>query len=239
MWPQTKAPSRIKESVKEWVPIAQAIVTILAVIFGGWWTYKLFIEQREQYPHANIEQKLSHVALIDRPGNVAERVLGVPISAFHSILPVNLLRVVIELTNVGKTLMTTGDAIIRVQQILPPACQKVGPCVVRDEIGAAINNVKRQEDRFSWRLIGERVTSFDRPYDLEPGEKQSFEFEFVTPSEVKLVLVYAYFRNDKRCGEGREIGWYAYFRKRSCEGEGEIGWDVSSYYDFHAAAVGF
>jgi hypothetical protein len=55
-----KNPSCIKEWVKEWIPITQAFITIAAVLVGGWWTYKVFIEQREQYPNANIDQKLSH-----------------------------------------------------------------------------------------------------------------------------------------------------------------------------------
>jgi len=201
MWPPTRTPSRIKEGVKEWVPIAQAIITIVAVFVGGWWSYKLFIEQREQYPHANLELKLSHVALSER---------------------VNLLRVGIELTNVGKSLIEIEKSIIRVQQILPSLpCPKDDACAAK-EIDAAIKKVERQEDQFSWLLIAERENSFDPPYAVEPGgEKQTLDFEFVAPSEVKVVRVYAYFRNEKRSKEGKEIGW-----------------DSSSYYDFHALAVG-
>ena len=42
----------------------------------------MFIKEREEYPHANIELKLSHVALSER---------------------VNLLRIAIELSNTGGT----------------------------------------------------------------------------------------------------------------------------------------
>ncbi len=85
------------------------------------------------------------------------------------------------------------------------ACQKPGPCA-DDEMSAAINEVERQGDHFSWVLIAERDNNIDPPYDIEPGEKQTLDFEFVTPSAVKLVRVYAYFRNDKRFKEDKEIG---------------------------------
>jgi hypothetical protein len=212
MWPPQKTPSCIKEWVKEWIPITQAFITIAAVLVGGWWTYKVFIEQREQYPHANIDQKLSHVALSGRA---------------------NVLRVGIELTNAGKTLLITGRTIIRVQQILPAACPEIGPCaaplppcpIVRcaaDEVGIALGEVERREDRFPWLLIAERDYIFDSPYTIEPGEKQNLDFEFATPSEVKVVRVYAYFRNDIRTKETGE----------------EIGWETSTYYDFRAITGG-
>src|SRR5260370_42037668 len=94
MWPPTKSPSRVKEKLE----IAQAIVTIAAVIVGGVWTYNLFIKERHEYPHANIVQKLSHVALSEQA---------------------SLLRVGIELTNTANSLMKIVKSIILVIQILP------------------------------------------------------------------------------------------------------------------------
>jgi len=85
MWPPTKFPSGFKEKVElaqAIIATAASIATVVAVIVGGWWTYSLFIKEREEYPHANIELKLSHVALSER---------------------VNLLRIAIELSNTGGT----------------------------------------------------------------------------------------------------------------------------------------
>jgi len=196
MWPPTKFPSRFKEKLE----IAQAIVTTAAVIVGGWWTYSLFIKEREEFPHANIELKLSHVALSDQA---------------------NLLRVGIELTNSGKSLMKIGKSIIRVQQILPLLpCPKDGACAVND-VDAAVKQVDRKDDRFPWELIAERNETFTPPFDVEPGEKQSVDYEFATSSEAKVVRVYAYFRNDQRSTDG-----------------GEVGWETSSYYDFRASTGG-
>jgi hypothetical protein len=192
MWPPTKSRSSFKEKLE----IVQAIVTIAAVLVGGWWTYTLFIKQREEYPHANIELKLSHVALSEQA---------------------NLLRVGIELNNSGKSLMKIGKYIIRVQQILPLLpCPKDDACAAAaNEVDAAAKQVERQDDRFPWQLIAERETSLAPAFDIEPGEKQSVDYEFDTPAEAKVVRVYAYFRNDERSTK-----------------DSEVGWETSSYYDF-------
>ena len=181
---------------KEKVETAQAIVTIAAVFVGGVWTYNVFIKERHEYPHANIEQKLSHVALSEQ---------------------VSLLRVGVELTNTGNSLMRIGQSIIRVQQILPSLpCPKNGGCAA-NEVNEAIKQIERQGDHFTWPLIAERNNSFTPPFDIEPGEKQTLEIEFAIPSEVKVVRVYAYFRNDQKFKDGSEVGWTA-----------------SSYYEFRA-----
>jgi hypothetical protein len=82
--------------------------------------------------------------------------------------------------------------------------------------------VVRQSDRFTWPLIAERILNF-RPsdFEIESGEKQAIDFEFVTPSDVRAVRVYAYLRNEQKSKEGRGIGWAA-----------------SSYYDFYSATGG-
>lgn len=79
--------------------------------------------------------------------------------------------------------------------------------------------VERKDDRFAWPLIAERDVK--TTIEIEPGEKQSLDYEFVIPSTVKAVRIYTYFRNEQRSKEGREIGWYA-----------------SSYYDFSKAKDG-
>jgi hypothetical protein len=147
MWPPKKKISRIVEWVKEWVPITQAIITLAALLVGGWWTYELFIEQREQYPHANIEQKLSYIAFSKRA---------------------KLLHVEIELTDTGKTLLTTGKAIIRVHQILPPVCQTPCPwppcgAICADaQVDVALSKVKQESDRGPLKANASMMASMPR-----------------------------------------------------------------------------
>jgi hypothetical protein len=184
-------------TVKDTVETVQAIITTAAIIIGGIWTYNLFVKERQQFPHANIEQKISHVALSKQT---------------------NLLRVGIEIANTGSSRLLLGKSIIRVQQILPiPPCPKQGPCASQ-QVNAAIKESERQADRFSWPLIAEREKGFEQPLDIEPGEKAPIEFEFVVPSDVKVIRVYSYFRNDQKSN-----------------GDNEIGWSMSSHYDFRTS----
>jgi hypothetical protein len=119
--------------------------------------------------------------------------------------------------------MKIGKSIIRVQQILPLLpCPKDAACAAAaNEVDAAVKQVDRQTDRFPWQLIAERNENLTPAFDIEPGEKQSVDFEFATPSEVKVVRVYAYFRNDQKS-----------------TADDEVGWETSSYYDFRAPAGG-
>jgi hypothetical protein len=185
---------------KDKVQTAQAIVTIAAVFIGGVWTYNLFVKERKHYPHANIEQEISHVPLSKRT---------------------NLLRIGIEVTNSGSSRLILGRSLIRIQQILPLLpCPKQGPCTT-EEVAGALQEPERKADRFSWPLIAERERRFEHPLDIEPGEKDFVEFEFAVPSQVKVVRIYSYFRNDQKS-----------------EGSNEVGWSVSSHYDFGTSKDG-
>lgn len=179
---------------KDMVSTAQSIAMIAAIIVGGVWTYDLFIMERKHYPHANIEQKISHVALSEQT---------------------NLLRVGIELTNTGNRRLLSSKSIVRIQQILPvPSCPEQGPCV-KEEVNNALKEIEQKANRFSWPLIAERENSFKKPLDIEPGEKDFIEFEFVLPTKIKIIRIYSYFSNDLKSKD-----------------RDEVGWSVSSHYSF-------
>ena len=198
VWPAR--PQREKATVKEFLEIVQSVVTIAAVIVGGIWTYIIFGKERKQYPHVDIEHKLSHVGLSPK---------------------INLLRVGIELSNHGSTRLGVGKWMVRVQQILPlEPCEKNGPCI-EDEIKRASEAVVRKTNNFSWPMIAKREENLPEGISVEPEEKQVFEFEFVLPSEVKVARVYSYFRNDLLSMSLNEIGWV-----------------MSSYYDFRKPCEG-
>ena len=171
---------------KETLEASQAIATIGAILVGGVWTYTVFVKERKQYPHANIEQRISHVALSQRA---------------------NLLRVAVEVTNTGSSRLVIGKAIVRVQQVLPVLPCAPGETCADHEIDAALKKVERQADRFSWPLIAERSSSYDPPLDIEPQEKDFLEWEFAVPANVTVARIYTYFRNEQKSAEGNEVGW--------------------------------
>ena len=189
--------STFRATFKDWVDITQSIVTIGAVFVGGLWTYDVFIKERHDYPHANVEQKITHLSLADK---------GL------------LLRVGLDLTNTGSSLLEIDRSTIRIQQILPVASCSNDPCAM-NQLKDAAAAVERKDDRFDWPLIADRDVK--TTIEIEPGEKQSLDYEFVIPSTVKAVRIYTYLRNDRKSNQDKEIGWYA-----------------SSHYDFSTAHDG-
>ncbi len=174
---------------KDQVEVVSHFVTMVAIVTGGIWTYKIFVEERQEYPHVNVELKAGHVSLDNC---------------------LNLIRVAVELTNSGASRVVSGKAIVRVQQVrpLPPCYSDVEPCASR-EIAAAVDDAPRVHDRFSWLMLASRKQVKPNILDLEPGEKQEQDYEFVVASDVEVVRIYSYYQNDSRTTPGEEIGWTA------------------------------
>ena len=170
----------------EKVDIVQAIVTTIAIIIGGMWTYNVFIKERRHYPQATIEQYIEHISLSDE---------------------INLLHVKITLTNAGTSRLFLKKTIIRIQQIVPvPPCIAHQPCAAK-AVNTALKKTQRNEDRFSWPLLSEREKIFERPLDIEPGEKDVVDFEFPVPLSVRAIRVYSYFKNEVKSTSDKEVGW--------------------------------
>lgn len=179
--------------MKTWVEIAsllsgtvlncassiQALVTVVAISVGGLWTYRLFIQGREQFPRA----ALAH--------HITER--GLPANR-------RLLHVVTTITNTGGVLLSLNTGRIWVQQVLPV------PGHIADQLQRNIDLVKQGETEIEWPCIGLRETDLsEEPCEIEPGETDHLHFDFVVESEVRTVKIYSYFENVRR--RDRPIGW--------------------------------
>lgn len=187
------------ESFKDLVDIFSSVVTILAIGIGGIWTYSLFIKERADFPHANIEQKISHVAFAKG---------------------VNLMRVAVEITNTGKSKLKLNKADVRVQRVLPfKGCSdEVKPCVA-DQINQSLKLVEQPVERFTWPLHARIDRLFD--VEIEPGEKAVVDYEFALPDELQVVRVYSHLRNDAAPNPTLNTGWqlaeFYDFRERKKE----------------------
>ncbi|MDR4484950.1 MAG: hypothetical protein R3B95_17385 [Nitrospirales bacterium] len=171
----------------------QAIVTICAIFVGAWWTYNTFVKERQSYPHAIIGQTISHIPLSES---------------------INLLRLEITLTNTGTSALSINESTMRVQQILPLLPCTSDPCHFV-EINNELTKIQKEVNRFTWPLISERDASFKPALDIEPGEKDVIDFEWVFSSEVEVVRVSSYFGN-----------------KEKIKGNSGLGWGLSTIYDF-------
>jgi hypothetical protein len=179
------AVKRWLESQKNWFESTQAVATVVAIVLGGIWTYRLFIAQRQGFAHANFEEKISSVALTDQ---------------------VRLVQVILKLENIGHSLIKVTDATVKIQQVLPiRGCDPSELCAAR-ELNEALDSRGRSDDRFDWPVIAERDEKTLQP--IEPGEKALLDFEFAVPASVEVARVYGFIQNDELTEKRQTpVGW--------------------------------
>ena len=174
------------DRLKPWAEMIQAIVATAGIIVAGIWTYMIFIEDRESYPHANLDETITRVKLTDQ---------------------VNLLEVILKIHNSGQTLMHLSQATVRLQQVLPiNGCAADAACVV-DDLNEALTDGNRVSDRFSWPVETNREAAWDTPLIVEPGEDDVMDFEFVIPATIQVVRVYGFVPNDALKSDSSSPGW--------------------------------
>lgn len=171
--------------LKDKISSAQAVVSIVAIIVGAWWTYDTFIRERRHLPHANIEHKVSHVRLDPKT---------------------TLLQVAVTVSNTGSSYMEIKTTDVRIQQVLPIVCVNNDPRCAKQEIAESLIKSERSNDIFSWPLISRRRET-NRKSVLEPGETERLDFEFPIRTDVRAVRIYSYIRNE-RLQPNIESGWH-------------------------------
>ncbi|HYL14364.1 MAG TPA: hypothetical protein VEV41_15080 [Terriglobales bacterium] len=170
---------------KDRISALQSLVTILALCIGAFWTYRLFIQQRQSYPRLKVEHKIEHWK----------------ISKDQTLLSVDEI-----LTNTGSVMVELRGGIIRVIRVmpLPPAVQKRL---------AAVQNLSGQSeaelsiyDPKVWDVLVDSTRSWEKDaLLLEPGESDLIPNEFIIPASVKVVAVYSYIQNP--AGTKHHLGW--------------------------------
>jgi len=156
---------------KDSVAIAESLFTIGAIIVGGFWTYHLFIQQRQSDPRLEITQKISHVRLSDQ----------------------NKMLVVDEtLKNTGTVQLRIRKGGIRIVQVLPlpPIAQKK----IQDRSSVLDSDKNKNGD--IWNILQERQLTWpDGDLVIEPGESDELHNEFILQSNIDAVTVVSYIYN--------------------------------------------
>lgn len=173
--------------VPVWVSTTQSLVTTLALIVAGIWSYLLFIRQRQQFPRAEVSHRVS---FFDLESNEV------------------LVRITVAVKNVGAVLVRLVEGRVQIQQVRPTTLEFIERMATTDDLGA--------EDRleFEWPTLGKMDCQWkEEPHEVEPTESDEFHFDFVISQGVRTIQVYSYFRNSKKkryfpnVWKGREIGW--------------------------------
>ncbi len=173
--------------LKEKIETVQTVVTTIGIIIGGLWTYNIFIKERHNYPHANLQLEVSHVGLSSQ---------------------INLLRITTVVTNSGTSKLDLKEATIRIQQIKPVLDCTGTPSCATDQVNDALNRIEQQLDKFTWPMISQRRKIWKNAIEIEPKEKEKLDFEFAIPSNVKHVRIYTFHKNERKFKrKGGDYGW--------------------------------
>jgi hypothetical protein len=165
---------------KSFLETVQAVATIGAIVAGGLWTYLLFIQQRQQYPHVKFEHHVSHQAL---PG--------------HRLL----LMVDITDSNVGtvKASLTSGDLKIYNLEPRDLSDQEINQINSGTQSGG-------EEPNALWSIVARRILTWKADENVvEPGEMDQLHYEFIVSDDVGPLIIYSYFKNPMITE--RELGW--------------------------------
>jgi hypothetical protein len=178
--------------IKDYVDIASKVTQIVALGVAGWWTYRLFVKQRIEYPYPDTECMVEHW----------------PIEAGKLYLSVTVV-----VRNVGHVLLELESAQIFIRQIRPmPEDQKaLINKADRDDLreGRIEGLFQEQGTQISWYEIGYREQKWERgEIKIEPGETEELQYDFILDDTVKTVKIIGYFKNVQARGKDPETGWH-------------------------------
>ncbi len=152
------------------IPAIESVVKIGAIFLGGWWTWIGFIRKRVTYPSANIEHD---VKMWTDAGQ-------------------SFIHLSVRVTNCSGVLVCLRKGCAWVEQLapLPPA--------IEDSIRRNGDIVRVGQVHAEWLLLQKRDLPKDHLIEIEPGETDQIDFDFVIDSSVRRVLIYSHLANTKK-----------------------------------------
>ncbi len=164
--------------VKDVLEIINSVIATAAIIVGGFWTYHLFIKKRQRFPKAEITHQVEQFSLPN------SRVL---------------LHVGVRITNKSEVLLSLKEASSRLQQVIPLQ----NGVELQHDFGVA---APKKHNMIEWPLISEKQWTWtDGEAEIEPGESELLELDFVVSNGIKTAKLYTFVRNYTK-GK-RDIGW--------------------------------
>jgi hypothetical protein len=156
------------------------LITGIAIIVGGAWTYMLFVKERIRFPKATLSQEIQAVRLNNSK------------LCIHS---------VVNIKNIGKVVLSIQSAKHIIYQIKPL------PGLIKENIDHKEIIYDEFNKEINWPVLDKRSPSWkEKVFEVEPGEEDTVHFDSLIPSEVEIINVYTYFENITK--HGREIGWH-------------------------------
>ena len=167
-------------NLKTFFEILESALTGIAIIVGGFWTYKMFVKKREKYPRASITHCIFEKNLTDGK---------------------KLIHLFIELKNIGAALLSLVRYDLRISQVIPLNNELANIISKNDD------PVDEEYHEIFWPILFNRIKNFqgNDVCELEPSETEKFNFDFVVDDDIKTIQIYCYFKNKSK--PEKEIGW--------------------------------
>lgn len=168
---------------KDAIEALESGLTALALLVVGGWALLHFGLRRERYPKAK-----SHHRFIVSPYDDKTFIL----------------RVELELENVGQSLVQVREVQNWIQQVHPVALVNGKPFVAAPT---------REKPEIPWPKIEERIYKFaNGEREIEPKEADTLLFDYIVPKDLEVVTVYSYVANSKKRRRWppwaqKQIGW--------------------------------
>ena len=159
----------------------ESAAKVIALAFGGWWTWKAYVRKRVKFPSAKVEHTINH----------------------WEDAGIKFLRVTLRITNTGNVLIPVGEGCTWIQRVTPM------PQEICDAVALGQDPVQQDTTEFGWIQIGERNLNAAAGFEIEPGESEEFHFDFIIHSNVSRLLVYSYLENSTKgwWWSAKKIGW--------------------------------
>ncbi|MEA2602801.1 MAG: hypothetical protein QOF89_3793 [Acidobacteriota bacterium] len=172
---------------RDWPTTAQALsntAQIAALLVAGWWTYSLFIRQRQNQTRANIEHQ---------------------VTTLTDVCGCKTVRVRIDVENVGTVAIVPPrgfTAVFQVRPVTEPLQQILSPEAAQIAVGSL---VLTRPAKLKWpELARSNYKLGIREFLLEPGESEALYCDFCLPASIEAVLV----RTQIICGDRNDPEQY-------------------------------
>lgn len=164
---------------KDFFDILSKVITSLGIIIGGIWTYRLFIKQRLGLPKVEINLGIDEVKL-------------------HNEL--KLIHAHLKLVNTGTVMLTSDRAELRLKQVYPI------PDGLKPSFKKGFDPVLRGNTEIEWPMLAGRQWEWEKgEFEIEPGESDSLNADFVINADVEVAEFYFFIANANKKKQG--IGW--------------------------------
>jgi hypothetical protein len=158
--------------------LIESALTSAAIIVGGVWAYFLFWKRRINYPRVALEIEITSAVL----------------PQFK-----RLVHITLRIENRSDILVSLDRAQVRLRQVVPT------PVAFDQALVPGIDPIPPGHVQFPWPAIVQRDWTFSPKLELEPGESDSLDADFVIEASVKVAEVYAFVPNPRKTKTG--LGW--------------------------------